>query len=220
MKVPFVDLTRQYQTVKDEVAKVTEEVMSSGRYVSGQRVEKFEQEFSSFCNSRHGIGVSNGADAIHIALLAMGVKKEDEVIIPANTFHTVLTAILACGAKPVLADINEKTYTLDMKDLKRKITKKTKVIVPTHLYGQMAGMEEIKEIAGDIMILEDASQAHGAERNGRRAGSIGTTACFSLYPAKNLGAFGEAGIITTSDPEIAEKAKIIRNCGQKERYQH
>ncbi|MGI8510771.1 MAG: DegT/DnrJ/EryC1/StrS family aminotransferase, partial [Gemmatimonadaceae bacterium] len=192
--VPFLDLRAQYLTIKDEIRAGIEGVLESGAYTGGPFVQRFEEAFATFCGVEHAIGVGNGTDALWAALLALGVGAGDEVITTPNTFIATAEAISFCGARPVFVDVDPQTYNLDPSRLESAITSRTKAIIPVHLYGQMADMDPIMEIASrrGLSVIEDASQAHGAEYKGRRAGSIGDVGCFSFYPGKNLGAYGEA----------------------------
>jgi dTDP-4-amino-4,6-dideoxygalactose transaminase len=222
MKVPFLDLKAQNDPLRSEILSSIEEVISRSAFAGGPFVAKFEEEFAAFCRTRHAVGVGNGTDALWFALLALGVGPGDEVITVAHTFMATAEAISFCGARPVFVDIDEATYTLDPGLLERAITSRTKAIVPVHLYGQMADMDPIMEIAGrhKLVVIEDACQAHGAEYKGRSAGSIGHAGCFSFYPGKNLGAFGEAGAVVTNDPALAARIQVLRDHGQETKYHH
>jgi len=222
MPVPFLDLKAQNDALHSEILSSIEEVISRSAFAGGPFVAKFEDEFAAFCQTRHAIGVGNGTDALWFALLALGVGACDEVITVAHTFMATAEAISFCGAKPVFVDIDEDTYTLDPAHLERAITSRTKAIIPVHLYGQMADMDPIMEIAKrhNLPVIEDACQAHGAEYKGRFAGSIGHAGCFSFYPGKNLGAFGEAGAVVTNDPALATQIRVLRDHGQETKYHH
>jgi len=222
MPVPFLDLKAQNDALHSEILSSIEEVISRSAFAGGPFVAKFEDEFAAFCQTRHAIGVGNGTDALWFALLALGVGAGDEVITVAHTFMATAEAISFCGAKPVFVDIDEDTYTLDPAHLERAITSRTKAIIPVHLYGQMADMDPIMEIAKrhNLPVIEDACQAHGAEYKGRFAGSIGHAGCFSFYPGKNLGAFGEAGAVVTNDPALATQIRVLRDHGQETKYHH
>jgi dTDP-4-amino-4,6-dideoxygalactose transaminase len=222
MNVPFLDLKLQHSSIRAELDAAIAEVIDSCAFAGGPFVEKFEKEFAAFCQCEYAVGVGNGTDALWLILLALGIGPGDEVITVPNTFIATTEAISFCGAKPVLIDIDSVTYTMDPRALRKAITPRTRAIIPVHLFGQTADMDPIMDIANTsgIPVIEDACQAHGAEYSGRRAGSIGRAAAFSFYPGKNLGACGEAGAITTNDPDIAAKAKIIRDHGQEKKYIH
>lgn len=222
MKVPFLDLKIQYDSIREEIAVAMQDVLDHTAFAGGPFVERFEKDFAAFCQCRSAIGVGNGTDALWIALLMLGVGQGDEVITVPNTFIATAEAITFAGAKPVFVDIDETTYTMDPSRLVSAITPRTKAIIPVHLYGQTADMDPIMEIARSrsLAVIEDACQAHGAEYKGRRAGSIGDAGCFSFYPGKNLGAYGEAGAITTNDEKLAEKMRMFRDHGQAKKYYH
>ncbi len=222
MKVPFLDLKAQNDPIRSEVLASIEDVIAQGAFAGGPFVSKFEGEFAAFCETKRAVGVGNGTDALWFALLALGVGPGDEVITVPHTFMATAEAISFTGAKPVFVDVDERTYTLDPTLLEQAITPRTKVVIPVHLYGQMADMDPIMAIAGkhNLWVVEDACQAHGAEYKGRRAGSIGHAGCFSFYPGKNLGAFGEAGAVVTNDPSLADKIQILRDHGQERKYHH
>jgi dTDP-4-amino-4,6-dideoxygalactose transaminase len=222
MKVPFLDLKAQYESIKDEVAVAIQQVLDSCAFAGGPFVEQFEREFASFCKSEYAIGVGNGTDAIWLSLLALGVGPGDEVITVPNTFIATAEAISFCGAKPVFVDVDEKTYNMDPASLEAAITPRTKAIIPVHLFGQVADMDPIMEITrtNDLFVIEDACQAQGAEYKGRAAGSIGDAGCFSFYPGKNLGAYGEAGAVVTNNPEIDRNIRMLRDHGQRKKYYH
>ena len=222
MKVPFLNLKVQYESIKDEVAVVIQQVLDSCAFAGGPFVEQFEKKFASFCQCEYAIGVGNGTDAIWLSLLALGVGPGDEVITVPNTFIATAEAISFCGAKPVFVDVDEKTYTLDPTFLEAAITPQTKAIIPVHLFGQTADMDSIMEIASahGLSVIEDACQAHGAEYKSRAAGSMGDAGCFSFYPGKNLGAYGEAGAVVTNSPELDRKIRMLRDHGQQKKYQH
>lgn len=222
MRVPFIDLTVQYESIKSEIDQAIQEVIESSTFAGGRFVEKFENEFAEFCHSKHCIGVGSGTEALWLILLAMGIGSGDEVITVPNTFIATVEAVSLSGARPVFVDVDEQNYTMNPSMLEASITPRTKAIMPVHLFGQMADMDAIIEIARlkGLRVIEDACQAHGAEYKGRRAGSIGEAAAFSFYPGKNLGAYGEAGAVTTDDPEIARKIRMLRNHGQCRKYYH
>ena len=222
MNVPYLDLKSQYAAIKDEIHAAIGEVMEKTAFAGGPFVARFEQEFARFCNCKHAMGVGNGTDALWLSLLALGIGPGDEVITVPDTFIATAEAITYCGAKPVFVDVEEKTYNMDPSLLEAAITPRTKAVIPVHLFGQTADMDPILAIAGahGLHVVEDACQAHGAEYKGRKAGSMGATGCFSFYPGKNLGAYGEAGAVVTNDDAIAEKIRIFRDHGQSKKYYH
>lgn len=222
MKVPFLDLKVQYDSIKDEIAVGLQKVLDNTAFAGGPFVAEFEGHFSSFCDTAFAIGVGSGTEALWLVLLGLGVGCGDEVITTPNTFIATAEAISFVGAKPVFVDVEEQTYNMDPECLAAAITEKTKAIIPVHLYGQPANMDRIMEIAraNNLFVIEDACQAHGAEYKGKRVGSIGDAGCFSFYPGKNLGAYGEAGAVVANNPELADKIKILRDHGQKEKYFH
>lgn len=220
--IPFLDLKAQYKSIKDELDTAVLAVLGSGQYVLGEEVAQLEEEYARYCSVKHAVAVNTGTSALHLALLAAGVGPGDEVITVPFTFVATVSAICYVGAKPVFVDVEPKTLTMDAAQVEARITPRTKAIVPVHLYGQMADMDEIKAIADvyRIPIIEDACQAHGAEYKGKRAGSIGLSGCFSFYPGKNLGACGEGGIVVTDSNDQAEAMRMLRDWGQKHRYHH
>lgn len=223
MKVPFVDLSGQYQSVKKDVLKKIEEIISTGNFILGNDVKQLEEEFARYSGVKYGIGVANGTDALQLAILACDIKEGDEVITAANTFIATAAAISMSGAKPVLVDIDSDTYNMDPAKLEARITKRTKVIIPVHLCGRPVSMKPLLEIARrhNLKVIEDAAQAHGAKLDtGGRAGSAGDIACFSFYPAKNLGCYGDGGIVITNNGELADKIQLLRNYGQRAKNQH
>lgn len=222
MKVRFVDLNKQYHSIKNEIDEAIDRVISNSSFILGKEVENFEQNFADFCQTKYCLGVASGTEALSLALEALGIQSGDEVITQANTFIATVLAISRLGARPILVDCDPEDYTIDVNKIESVITEKTKAIIPVHLYGQPADMNSIIQIAEkhDLTIVEDACQAHGAEINGRRVGSLGKIACFSFYPGKNLGAYGDGGAITTDDPEIAERIRLLRDYGQKKKYYH
>jgi dTDP-4-amino-4,6-dideoxygalactose transaminase len=222
MEIPLVNLRRQYHSIKDEIDKKIMEVLESGKFILGENVEAFEEEFARYCGAKYGVGVASGTDALIMALKAVGVGKGDEVITVPNTFIATVDAISHNGATPTFIDIEPETYTMKASDIRQKITKRTKVILPVHLYGHPVDMDPLLEAAeeNDLYVVEDACQAHGAEYKGRKVGSLGNIACFSFYPSKNLGAYGDGGIIVTNNEEVAERARMLRDYGQKEKYKH
>jgi len=220
--IPFVDLKSQYQSIRSEIEPAVLRVLASGGYVLGEDVAAFERDFAAFSGSSTGIALNSGTSALHLALLAVGVGPGDEVITTTFTFVATVAAIGYTGARPVLVDIDPRSYTLDPALLERAITPRTKAIIPVHLYGQPADMDPILEIAArhGIPVIEDAAQAHGAEYKGRRAGSIGAIGCFSFYPGKNLGAYGEGGLVTTNDASYARTMRMLRDWGAEKKYLH
>jgi dTDP-4-amino-4,6-dideoxygalactose transaminase len=222
MNVPFLDLKAQYRTIQDEIHAAIGEVMENTAFAGGPFVTKFEKEFAAFCGCKHAVGVGNGTDALWLSLIALGIGPGDEVVTVPNTFIATAEAITWCGAKPVFADIDERTNNMNPARLKAAITRKTKAIIPVHLFGQPADMDPILDIAKEqgLPVVEDVAQAHGAEYKGRKAGAMGATGCFSFYPGKNLGAYGEAGAVVTNDDALAEKMRMFRDHGQAKKYYH
>lgn len=222
MAIPFVDLQTQYQSIKDEVNPAIHRVLEKCDFVLGQAVRDFEKDFAAYCEADYAIGVDSGYSALELALLGLGVGPGDEVITQANTFMATALAIHNTGAKPVLVDIDPDTYLLDPGQLEAAITPATKAIMPVHLYGQPSDMGPITAVAQkhNLVVVEDAAQAHGARYQGKRVGGIGTAAGFSFYPGKNLGAYGDGGAVVTNDPELAEKMVMLRNLGMKVKYHH
>jgi len=222
MKVPFLDLKVQYQSIKDEIHAALQQVMENTAFAGGPFVAQFEKEFADFCGCRYAVGVGSGTDALWLSLLALDVGQGDEVITVPDTFIATAEAISFCGAKPVFVDVEESTYNMDPYLLEAAITSKTKAIIPVHLFGQTADMTPIMEIAEKygLSVIEDACQAHGAEYKGKKVGSIGNAGCFSFYPGKNLGAYGEAGAVATNSEELADKIRILRDHGQAKKYYH
>lgn len=220
MTIPFLDLKSPYLELKDELDAVYHRVMEGGWYILGSEVEAFEQEFATYCGVKHCIGVGNGLDALHLILRAAGIGPGDEVIVPANTYIATWLAVSYAGATPVPVEPDERTYNIDPARVEAAITDRTKAIMPVHLYGQPADMDPILEIAQrhGLWVFEDAAQAHGARYKGRRTGSLGDAAGFSFYPGKNLGAFGDAGAVTTNSDELAETIRVLRNYGSHIKY--
>lgn len=215
------DFKKEYASIKPEVDAALQRMLESGWYILGKEVEEFEKAFAEYQNSKYCIGVANGLDALMISLMALGIGKGDEVITVSNTAVATVLAITNAGATPVFVDVNE-NYLMDVTKLEEKITSKTKAIIPVHLFGQMVDMQALMKIAQkhNLAIVEDACQAHGAKQLDQRSGTLGITGCFSFYPTKNLGAFGDAGAIVTNDKKIYEQCKMIRNYGQRNRYYH
>ena len=220
--IPFVDLKTQYSNIKEEINTAVLKVLDSTQFILGQEVIAFEKEFAAYCNTDYALALNTGTSALHLALLAAGVGAGDEVITTPFTFVATVAAICYTGATPVFVDVDPVSYTINVTQIEQAITKKTKAILPVHLYGQPADMQPIMEIAHrhGLTVIEDAAQAHRAEYKGQRIGSIGDIGCFSFYPGKNLGAYGEGGAIVTSNPEYARKIKMLRDWGQEERYHH
>lgn len=222
MPIPLLDLKRQYASIREEILRVTGEVYDSQYFILGKRVEDFERDFAAYCHSQHCVGVSSGTDALLIALMVLGVGAGDEVIVPAYSFFATAGVVDRLGATPVFADIDLADYNIDPKLIEARITPRTKAIMPVHLYGQCAAMDEINRIARKhgIPVIEDAAQAVGAEFDGRRAGALGLMGCFSFFPSKNLGAFGDAGAVTTDDAALEEKLVDYRVHGMRPKYFH
>ncbi|RHW37263.1 DegT/DnrJ/EryC1/StrS family aminotransferase [Neobacillus notoginsengisoli] len=222
MKVPMLDLSEQYQGLRTEILESMDEVMSSSRFILGKHVKKLENDIAQYSNVAHGIGCANGSDAIHIALQAAGVGPGDEVITTPFTFFATGGAIVRAGATPVYVDIDPETFNIDPAKVEEAVTEKTKAVIPVHLYGQMADMERLAEIAEKygLAIVEDAAQAIGAKQNGKSVGEMGTAATYSFFPTKNLGAYGDGGMIVTNNEDLAEKMRVIRVHGSKPKYYH
>ena len=220
--IPFLDLKAQYRSIQAEIHAAVESVLTSGQFVLGDEVARFEEEFAGYCQARYGVGVNSGTSALHLALLAAGIGPGDEVITTPFTFVATVAAIRYTGARPIFVDIDPESYTLDVAQIDSRITARTRAIVPVHLFGQPADMEPIMEIArrNGLRMIEDAAQAHGAAYRGRRVGSIGDMGCFSFYPSKNLGAYGEAGMVVTGDPDCAALISKLRNWGEDGKYNH
>lgn len=222
MAVPFLDLKAQYETIRDEVLSAIHTTLDRTSYILGPDVTDFENRFAAYCGARFGIGVNSGTSALQLALLAMGVGPGDEVILPPNTFIATAEAVSMTGARPVLVDIDPATFHLDLGRVEKAITPKTKAIIPVHLYGLPVDMPPLMELARahGLKVIEDACQAHGAELGGRKTGSLGDAACFSFYPSKNLGAFGEGGLVVTSDEKVAAAVRALRDHGQTAKSDH
>jgi len=210
----------QYKSMAAKINRAIIRVMESGWYILGKNVEEFEKEFSGYCGSKFGIGVGSGTEALHLALVACGIKQNDEVITVPNTAVPTCSAISFAGAIPVFADVDHETYNIDPAKIEQKISSKTIAIIPVHLYGQCADMEPIMDIAQkyNLKVIEDCAQSHGAEYKGKKAGTIGDIGCFSFYPTKNLGAYGDGGMIITNNKDLAKKVRLIRNYGQEGKY--
>ena len=222
MPIPLLDLKQQYASIRDEVLRVTSEVYDSQYFILGPRVESFERDFAAYCHSKHCIGVSSGTDALLVALMVLGIGPEDEVIVPAYSFFATAGVVHRLGATPVFVDIDLADYNIDVKAIESRITARTRAIMPVHLYGQCAAMDEINRIGHKhgIAVIEDAAQAVGAEFDGRRAGALALMGCFSFFPSKNLGAFGDAGAVTCDDDELADRVARLRDHGRISKYEH
>jgi dTDP-4-amino-4,6-dideoxygalactose transaminase len=222
MNVPFVDLQAQYRAIKREVDEAMARVVESAAFVLGREVEAFESAFAEYLGARFCVGVSNGTAAIQLALTACGIGAGDEVIVPANTFFATAEAVSTAGATPVFVDADPVSYTIDVNRIEAAITERTRAIIPVHLYGQAADLDAIFEIAArhDLAVVEDAAQAHGAHYKGRRVGARGRANCFSFYPGKNLGAYGEGGAVVTDDAEVARRLRLLRDHGSEQKYRH
>jgi dTDP-4-amino-4,6-dideoxygalactose transaminase len=220
--IPFLDLKAQYRQIKPEIDAAVARTIEGAQFVQGPEVAAFEERFASYCDARHCIALNSGTSALHLALLAAGVGPGDEVITVSMTFVATTAAILYCGATPVFVDVDPSTWTMDPKLIEAAITRRTKAILPVHLHGLMADMDAISTIAQRhrLVVIEDAAQAHGAEWRGRRAGSLGALGCFSFYPGKNLGAYGEGGAVVCNDPELARQIALLRDWGQESKYNH
>lgn len=218
--IPFLDLGAQYRELKSEIDAAVARVLESGQYIGGKEITSFEDEFAGYCGARHGVAVNSGTSALHLALLAAGIQPGDEVITVPFTFYATVAAIGYVGATPVYVDIDAATFNIDPAKIEAAITARTRAILLVHLYGQCADMDSILDIARrhNLIVIEDAAQAHGAEYRGRRAGNIGDIGCFSFYPTKNLGAAGEGGMLTTNNAEYARKAALLRSWGEEQRY--
>jgi dTDP-4-amino-4,6-dideoxygalactose transaminase len=221
--IPLVDLKAQYRAIEMEVKSAVHEVFARTDFILGREVQSFEEEFSAFCHAKHAVGCASGTDALYLALRALGIGPGDEVILPAMTFVATALAVTQCGARPVLVDVDPETALIDPEQASRAVTRHTKAIIPVHLYGQCAPMEPLLKLARehDLRIVEDAAQAHGAiDASGRPAGSIGHAGCFSFYPGKNLGAYGDGGMILTQDDALAAQLRLLRNWGSIKKYHH
>jgi dTDP-4-amino-4,6-dideoxygalactose transaminase len=220
--IPFLDLKAQHAAIRGELNAAIDRVFESSQFVLGREVEQFEREFAAYCGVRHAAGVNTGTSALHLAMLAAGIGAGDEVITVPFTFVATVAAVRYTGATPVLIDVDPQSLTMDVDQIERAITARTKAILPVHLYGQMANMDRIMAIARrhGLLVIEDACQAHGAELRGRRAGSIGDLGCFSFYPGKNLGACGEGGMVVTANEEYARRVRMLRDWGQSRKYCH
>jgi dTDP-4-amino-4,6-dideoxygalactose transaminase len=222
MQVPFIDLPAQHRVLQQELSEAVAQVMERCDFALGKDVTTFEEEFAAFCGTHYAVGLDSGLAALELSLRALGIGPGDEVIVPAHTFVATAAAVTFAGARPVLVDVDEHTYNLDVSQVEAAITPHTRAVVPVHLYGLPADMDAILALAGkhDLLVVEDACQAHGAFYRGRRAGSLGHAAAFSFYPTKNLGGCGDGGIMVTDDAAAAERVRAMRNCGQREKYIH
>jgi dTDP-4-amino-4,6-dideoxygalactose transaminase len=228
--IPFIDLTRQYKRIEEEILAATKKVYEKGRFILGEEVSAFEEEFSRYCGIRFGVGVNSGTDALQLALKAAEIGEGDEVITVANSFIATALAISQTGAKPLFTDIDPETYTMDPNALEHLLRhrkkkgkgQKIKAILPVHLYGHPAEMDAVMDIANryHLAVIEDACQAHGAEYQGRKVGSFGLLSCLSFYPTKNLGGYGDGGMVVTNDKKLFEKLKLLRCYGEKRKYEH
>ena len=222
MSVPFLDLKSQHRSLREDLWRVWGEVLDSAGFIGGSPVEQFEKAFAAFCETKHAVGVGNGTDALLLALKALGIGRGDEVIVPANSFVATAAGVVHAGATPVFVDIDPRTYNIDVNQIENHISPQTKAIIPVHLYGQPADISPVLELAKlyGLKVIEDAAQAHGALYHGRRAGSMGDAACFSFYPGKNLGACGDGGAVVTSDPDLAQSLRRLREHGGLRKYEH
>ncbi|MBD2606818.1 DegT/DnrJ/EryC1/StrS family aminotransferase [Scytonema hofmannii FACHB-248] len=222
IRIPFVDLNLQHQSMKTQLQQAMQAVFEKGDFILGQALKEFETAFAAESGTKYGIGVASGTDAIALGLQACNIGAGHEVILPANTFVATLIGVLRAGAKPILVDCDPKTALIDLEAAARAITPQTKAIIPVHLYGQMVSPQQLLDFADryKVLIFEDAAQAHLAERDGYRAGSVGIAAAFSFYPSKNLGAFGDGGILLTKDADVAQKMTRLRNYGASSKYYH
>lgn len=221
-QVPFLDLQRIHREIREPLEAAFHRVLDSGWFIMGPEVEAFEAEFAQYCGVQHCVGVGNGLDALHLLLRAYGIGKDDEVLVPSNTFIATWLAVSQCGAIPVPVEPRAETYNIDPDALAAAITPRTRAIIPVHLYGQPADMDSINAIARchGLIVIEDAAQAQGAEYKGKRAGSLGDAAATSFYPGKNLGALGDGGAVLTNDASIADKVRLLRNYGSRIKYEH
>ncbi len=222
MKVPFLDLKASYVELKREMDTAYSRVMESGWYILGEEVERFEQEFAEYCGARHCVGVGNGLEALHLILRAVGIGRGDEVIVPANTYIATWLAVSQVGAKPVPVDVEANSHSMPEELISQAVTSRTKAIIPVHLYGLPADLDAVNSVARkyNLLVVEDAAQAHGARYKEKKVGVLGDAAAFSFYPGKNLGAVGDGGAVVTNDSGIAEKVRLLRNYGSKVKYHH
>lgn len=220
--IPLVDLKAQYTSIKSEIDEAIARVLAQTAFIQGEDVALLEQEFASFCGAREGVGVASGTEALRLALLALGVGPGDEVITTPLTFIATASAIVHVGARPVFADVDPVTLNIDPSHIEAAVTSRTKAIIAVHLHGNPADMDPIREVADrhGLKVIEDAAQAHGARYKGRRVGTLSDVACFSFYPGKNLGAYGDAGMVITDDPQVAEQVRLLRDHGRRDKYEH
>ena len=222
MNVPFLDLKKQYDSIKPEIDSAIQEIINTSAFIGGATHKNFEEAFAAYQQVKFCVGVGNGTDGLYIALKSMDLGASDEVIVPANSFIATSEAVSLTGARVVFADVSSTTALIDVADVKRKITSKTKALIPVHLYGQPAPMKDLKELAEKhgLKVLEDAAQAHGAAIDGVRVGNFGDAATFSFFPGKNLGAYGDGGAVVTNSQELAEKCRMLANHGRLDKYDH
>jgi dTDP-4-amino-4,6-dideoxygalactose transaminase len=222
VRVPFVDLWPSHGPLRDDVLAGVDALLASGAFTNGPQVADFEEAFAAWCGVSEAVGIANGLDALRLGLIALGLAPGDEVVIPAQTFVATAEAVLQAGGVPVLADVEEHSACLDPEAVDAVVTERTRALVPVHLFGRLADMDGLRAVAErhDLLVIEDAAQAHGAERGGRKAGAFGDAAAFSFYPGKNLGAMGDAGALVTGDPRVAEVSRALREHGQREKYHH
>lgn len=221
-KIPFVDLSPQHRPIQEELQRTIQRVIGRGDFVLGEEVDRFEGEFAAFCGARFGVGVGSGLAALELSLRALGIGPGDEVIVPTLSFVATAAAVTFTGAEPVFVDVDPSTYCIDVRQVEAAVTTRTRAVIPVHFYGLAAEMDGISRIAErhGLAVIEDAAQAHGARYKGRRTGSLGQAAAFSFYPSKNLGAFGDGGMVVTNDSQIADRVRAMRNCGQIQRNRH
>lgn len=222
IKVPFVDFTIMHKEIEEEILKKFEEIYRKNQFIGGEECKSFEQEFAEYCGAKFGVGCGNGLDAIYLILCAYGIGRDDEVIVPSNTFIATALAVSYTGAKPVFVEPSIEYFNIDVEKIEEKITPRTKAIIAVHLYGQPADMDRIYDISQkyNLKLIEDAAQAHGATYKGRKVGNLADAAAFSMYPGKNLGALGDGGIVLTNDLELSKKIRMIGNYGSDYKYHH
>ncbi|MCM8786984.1 MAG: DegT/DnrJ/EryC1/StrS family aminotransferase [Candidatus Omnitrophica bacterium] len=221
-RIKLVDLKAQYKKIKKEINKAVKDVIKRADFINGKDVQLFEKEFVQYCGVKYAVGVASGTAALHLSMVALGIKPGDEIITTPHTFAATIEPVIWLGAKPVFVDIDEKTYNINPDLIEKTITKKTKAILPVHLYGQPCQMDKIMRIAKkyNLLVIEDCAQAHGAEFKEKKVGSFGDVGCFSFFPAKNLGCYGDGGMVVTNKKEIADKIRLLRNHGREEKYEH
>jgi dTDP-4-amino-4,6-dideoxygalactose transaminase len=222
ISVPFVDLKAQYITIAEEIQEALADVIQNASFIGGKHVKEFEANFAAFCMTKHCIGVGNGTDALFLALKALGIGPGDEVIVPANTFVATSEAVTLAGARVVFVDCDPRTYNIDVSKIPERVTERTKALIPVHLYGQPANMKGVCQVARDygLKIIQDCAQAHGAEIEGASLASFGDVLCYSFYPGKNLGAYGDAGAVVTDDDDLANRVRMLANHGRMSKYDH